>query len=385
MSSADHTQATDRGIYHEIVRLQQSGRRAALATPIRLSGSVPFSHQSKLLVRDDRSSQGTVGGGVLEAEVLRQAPEVIASDQPRVLEFDLTQDDAAASGMICGGRCAVLIEPIRPDRATEAFAAAARAEVARSADRHGGPSGLVAEGGPAVLIAVLPDDCPFSKLALLPGGHLIGSSGDAETDRVLGELAQRCAATEQPCFVEEPVRAFIQPVFSSPSLYVFGAGHIAIPVAHVADLVGFRVAIIDDRVEFANRQRFPQADRVLVAPVDDAFGSLAIGEDAYVVAITRGHVMDEEVVARALRADVKYIGMIGSKRKVASIRQRLRRLGFDAAEIARLHAPIGLDIGAETVEEIALSIVAELVAVRRGIARRFPTRPPRHKDMKGES
>lgn len=350
MSSADRTRTSDRGIYQEIVRLQQSGHGAALATPVRLSGSVPFGHQSMLLVRDDGSAMGTVGGGLLEAEVLRQAPEVMATDKPRVIEFDLTQDQAAGAGMICGGRCAVLIEPIRPDRAEEVYAAVARAE---------------AEGTRAVLMTMLPDQGPFRKLALLPDGELVGSSGDAATDKALSELADRYAATEQPCLVEAPVRIVIQPIVSAPSLYVFGAGHIAIPVAHLAHLVGFRVAVIDDRAEFADGQRFPQVDQVLVATVDDAFDALAISESAYVVSVTRGHVMDEEVVARALRTSARYIGMIGSKRKVAAIRRRLLKRGFSRDDFARLHAPIGVDIGAETVEEIAVSIVAELVAVRR--------------------
>jgi xanthine dehydrogenase accessory factor len=351
MSPADRTRTSNRGIYHEIVSLQQSGRRAALATPIRLGGSVPFARDAKLLVRDDGSIMGTVGGGLLEAEVLRQAPEVIAADTPRVLEFDLTQDQAAGAGMICGGRCVVLIEPIRPDRAAEVYAAAARAE---------------AEAGRAALITILPDEGGFSKLALLPDGLLVGSSGDAETDKAVRELAERCSANEEPCFVEQPVRTYIQPLVSSPSLYIFGAGHVAIPVAHLADLVDFRVIVIDDRAEFANTQRFPRADQVLVATVEDAFAKLAIGEGAYVVAITRGHVMDEDVVAHALRTPATYIGMIGSKRKVATIRQRLLRRGFSDADLARLHAPIGIDIAADTVEEIALSIVAEVIAVRRG-------------------
>ena len=350
MSSADRTRMSDRGVYQEIVRLQQSGRRAALAVPVRLSGSVPFGHQSMLLVREDGSALGTVGGGLLEAEVLRQAPEVIATDKPRVIEFDLTQDQAAGAGMICGGRCAVLIEPIRPDRAVEVYAAAAHAE---------------AEGRRAALMTMLPDEGPFRKLALLPDGQLFGSSEDPAPENVLFELAERCAATEQPCFVKEPIRVFVQPIFAVPSLYVFGAGHVAMPVAHLAGLVGFRVTVIDDRAEFADARRFPQADQLLVATVENAFDMLPIGESAYVVAITRGHVMDEEVVARALRTSARYIGMIGSKRKVAAIRQRLRRRGFNENDLARLHAPIGVDIGAETVEEIALSIVAELVAVRR--------------------
>lgn len=271
------------GIYDEILRLQQAGLRCALAHPVRISGSVPCVSQSRLLIREDGSALGTIGGGLIEAEVLRRAPEVILSGEPLVLEFELRQDEATEAGMICGGSCSIRIYPIMPDTATDAFAPIARPE-------------------------------------------------------------------------------------PRPSVYIFGAGHVAVPVEQIARLMGFTTVIIDDRSEFANSQRFPQADQVLAATVDTAFGQLEIGDAAYVVSITRGHSFDEEVVAQALRTPVKYIGMIGSKRKVASICQRLRDSGFNEADIARVHAPIGIDIGAQTIEEIALSIVAELVAVRRGSA-----------------
>ena len=350
MSCADGTLKSNCGIYREITRLQQVGQRAALATPVRRSGSVPCANQSRLLIRQDGSFLGTVGGGLLEAEVLRDAPGVIAADKPLLLEFDLTQDEASTVGMICGGACTVMIEPIQPGRATEVYAAAAQSE---------------ADGSRVVLITVLADQHSFHKFALLPDGVLVGSTGDANVDAVVRELAEQYGAGEEPHLVEEPFRVCIQPLCSPPSLYIFGAGHIAVPVAQLAELVGFRTTVIDDRREFADARRFPQADLVLTATPDEAFDELPIGEGAYVVSITRGHQLDEEVVAHALRTPARYIGMIGSKRKVKAIRQRLRDRDFDETDIARLHAPIGVDIGAETVEEIALSIVAELVAVRR--------------------
>lgn len=351
MNYADGTPNGSQSVYREIVRLQQAGQRAALATPVRITGSVPCGNQSKLLIREDGSILGTIGGGLLEAEVLRQAPEVIESDRPLLLDFDLSQNSAPSAGMICGGACTVLIEPIRPDRATEVYAAAAQSE---------------ADGTCIALITALPDANSFHKLALLPDGSLVGSTGDTITDRLLREIAERRGVQEVPCYVTEPFGVCIQSITSLPPLFIFGAGHIAIPVAHLAELVGFRTAIIDDRCEFANAQRFPEANQVSVATVDEAFGKLGIDAAAYVVAITRGPVLDEEVVAHALRTPAKYIGMIGSKRKVATIRQLLHERGFGEADIARIHAPIGIDIGAQTVEEIALSIVAELVAVRRG-------------------
>jgi xanthine dehydrogenase accessory factor len=342
----------NRGVYREIVRLQQIGQRAALATPVRISGSAPCCGESRLLIREDGSILGTIGGGLLEAEVLQQAPEVIATDKPILMEFELTQDKACKAGMICGGSCTVLIEPIRPGRAVDVYASAGKSE---------------ADGSCITLITVLPDRGPLHKLALLSGGALVGSTGDVGTDSFLREMAERCGVKEELCYVEEPLRVCIQSVCSLPSLYIFGAGHVAVPVERLAELVGFRTTVVDDRGEFANADRFPLAEQVSVATPDEAFRTLPIDAGAYVVVITRGHALDEEVVALALRTPAKYIGMIGSKRKVAAICKRLRERGFGEADIARLHAPIGIDIGAETVEEIALSIVAELVAVRRQI------------------
>jgi len=348
MSYGDGAPNANRGIYSEIVRLQRNGQRAALATPVEIRGSAPCSSQSKLLIREDGSILGTIGGGLLEAETLRQAPEVIASGKPILLDFDLTQDAGSDAGMVCGGKCTVMIEPVRPDRAVGVYAAAAQSE---------------ADGTGITLITALPEHGALHKLALLAGGELVGSTGDARTDGLLREMAER--RSDELCRFSRPFPVCVQSASSLPRLYIFGAGHIALPVERLAGLVGFRTAVIDDRSEFANVQRFAQANQVLTATVEEAFDRLDVDAGAYVVAITRGPSTDEDVVARALRTPAKYIGMIGSKRKVAAIRERLRERGFGEADLARLHAPIGADIGAETVEEIALSIVAELVAVRR--------------------
>jgi xanthine dehydrogenase accessory factor len=343
-------ESSRRRLYRELVRLQQAGQRVVLATPLWFRGSAPLAADSRLLMRQDGSTLGTVGGGLLEAEVLRQAAEVLADPGPRVIEFDLTQDEAAARGMICGGRAAVLVEPIGPDDATEVFAAVAEAEAA---------------GASAVLISVLQGEDSVVKLALLPEGRLVGPSVPAEAEQVLRELAKRACAEERPIFVEEPVRVHAQPLLAVPTACIFGAGHIGAVVAHLAQLVGFRVAVVDDREEFANAARFPQAEQIIVAPLEEAFAELAVSDRDSVVVVTRGHMLDEEAVALALGTPARYLGMIGSKRKVAAIRERLRARGFTDDGLARLHAPIGLPIGAHTVEEIAVSIVAELVAVRR--------------------
>ena len=346
------------GIFAEIASLQQRGRRAVLASPLWSQGSVPFSRQAKLLVRDDGSILGTIGGGALEAAVLEAAPAVLDADRARVVEFDLTESDAAARGMICGGRCAVLLEPISPARGREVFAAAAQA---------------AARGEPIVLITLLPAPSAqthVSRLALTCKRELVGSTGDSPLDHALAQLAEEALSEGRPRFLEDPVPVHIDPLLARPSVFIFGGGHLAVPLAMIADLVGFRVVVVDDREEFANRQRFPWAEEVFVGSVSEAFAHLAIGADAragqtYIVAVTRGHAFDEEVVAHSLRTPARYIGMIGSKRKVASVLGRLRNRGFPDQDLNRVHAPIGLDIGADTVEEIAVSIAAQLIAARR--------------------
>jgi xanthine dehydrogenase accessory factor len=340
-------------LFAEIVQLQQGGRRGALATPMWLRGSVPLSHQQKLLVRDDGSTVGTVGGGAVEAAVLRAAGKVISTGRAEVLEFDLDPSQAAASGMICGGECAVLVEPIAPDRNADAFGAVAQAE---------------ARGEPAVVITLLEEGGGTRKLALREGGQVVGAEGlDESVLAALRAPAEECLAAGMPRMIEEPVRAHLDPIMPRPPLFVFGAGHIAVPLAQLADLVGFAVAVVDDRAEFASRARFPRAAVMVMESVADAFARLNVSGEGYVVAVTRGHALDEEVVAHALRTPARYIGMIGSKRKVAEVRRRLRERGFLDSDLARIHAPIGLAIGAKGVEEIAVSIVAELIAVRRDV------------------
>jgi xanthine dehydrogenase accessory factor len=321
-----------------------------LATPIRWSGSLPLTASSKLLLRDDRTIRGTIGGGALEADVIAQASEMISEDRPRIIDFDLTGDQAARSGMICGGRCSILLEPIAPDYSNDAFGAAARAE---------------REGDRVALVTLLPPEKPARKVVFSSDGEPLGSAERLADVGLLADLARECCGSERPQFVERPVRAHIGPLLPLPSVVVFGGGHIAVPLAYMAGLVGFRVAVVDDREEFANRERFPFADAVVVATVSDAFRGMAVDENTYVIAVTRGHAMDEDVVAEALRTSARYVGMIGSKRKVSGVLGRLRERGFSGDDLARVHAPIGLDIGSETVEEIAVSIVAELIAVRR--------------------
>jgi xanthine dehydrogenase accessory factor len=252
-------------IYEQIVQLRRDGRRGAVATIVNVRGSIPSFKTAKMLVRDDGSIVGTIGGGCVEADVWQAAREVMESEKPRSVTFDLNQDPKYDTGLVCGGTLEVFIEPILP---------------------------------PALL-------------------------------------------------------------------YIFGAGHVAANLCQVAANAGFDPIVTDDRTSYATKERFPAAREVRALDFDEATKQLDPSETSYIVIVTRGHRDDMRLLRWAVRTRARYIGMIGSKRKVIGIFKTLREEGVPAHLFDRVHAPIGLDIGAITPEEIAVAITAELIAFRR--------------------
>ena len=258
-------------LYEEIVRLRKEGRRGAMATIVNVRGSIPSFKTAKMLVRDDGSIVGTIGGGCVEADVWQAAREVMESEKPRTLTFDLNQDPKYDTGLVCGGTLEIFVEPILP-----------------------------------------PAD-----------------------------------------------------------LYIFGAGHVAASLYQVARIAGFDVTVIDDREAYANRERFPEA-KVIAEDFDKAATQLAPSESSYIVIVTRGHRDDMRMLRWAVQTPARYVGMIGSKRKTITIFKELQQEGLPEHLFDRVCAPIGLDIGALTPEEIAVSITAELIAKQRKVERQLP-------------
>src|SRR6202142_249778 len=259
-------------LYEEIVRLRKDGRRGAVATIVSAHGSIPSFKTAKMLVRDDGSIVGTVGGGCVEAEVWQAAREVMESERPRTVTFNLNQSPKYDTGLVCGGTLDIFIEPVLP---------------------------------PALL-------------------------------------------------------------------YVFGAGHVALSLYQTAKNAGFDVSVIDDRESYANRERFPEAKEVIAEDFDAAMARLSPNETSYIVIVTRGHRDDMRVLRWAVQTQARYIGMIGSKRKTITIFRELVKEGIPESLFERVHAPVGLDIGAITPEEIAVAITAELIAARRRVERPLP-------------
>jgi xanthine dehydrogenase accessory factor len=260
-------------IFAEIAKLRKEGRRAALATIIQVQGSIPSYESSKILVRDDGSIVGTVGGGCVEAEVWSVAQDVMREEKPRRLHFNLNNQPEYDNGLICGGSLDI----------------------------------------------------------------------------------------------------FVEPILATPTVYLMGGGHVSFCLSKVATLAGFDSIVIDDREAFANPQRFPEASETHSGPWQESFPRLKTNDFSYLVITTRGHKSDLECLRWALTVPARYVGMIGSKRKFIEMAKVLESEGVLAERLERVHSPVGLDLGALTPEEIAVAVVAEMIAVRRDTVPSIPS------------
>ena len=261
---------TDVDLYREIVRIRESGDRAALATIIRRIGSTPRKDAAKMLIREDGTSLGSVGGGCVEAAVWQKATDVIRSGRPHLLAFDLNDDDAANDGLVCGGT----------------------------------------------------------------------------------------------------VEIFIEPIMSTEKLVILGAGHLGQAISRLAKQVDFDVTVADDRETFASPERFPEADHLAITEFGSAFSGIQVDANTYILIVTRGHHHDQIATEQAVQTPARYIGLVGSRRKIKIIVENLLEKGLTADHFKNFVAPIGIPIGSETPEEIAVSVVAELIAVRKGVHQR---------------
>lgn len=257
-------------IYGEIVRLRHEGRKAALATIVRRLGSTPRKDHAKMLIYDDGTTLGSVGGGCTEAEVWQEARQVMASGQGSILKYELTQKDAENEGLVCGGTVEIFIEPILPD----------------------------------------------------------------------------------------------------PKVIIMGAGHVGQAIAEAAHRVGFKVAVLDDREAFAHPSRFPQADEIIIDTFDRSLDRTAVTENSFILVVTRGHSHDQIALEKAIQTGARYVGLLGSRRKIQILVENLLDKGFPPQRFTRVYAPVGIEIGSETPEEIAVSVVAELIAVCKGVHQR---------------
>ena len=325
-----------------------------LATIVRHEGATPRTAGSKMIVTREGRGIGTIGGGSLEAAVMARAIQLIEQEQSEVMHFDLSGDVITAGDMICGGSADVLLACVSPTPANR--------------DLFGQWQQVLGENRRECLVTiVLQTDetlyrtthCLVTSQAEIVGPFPLGR---AVLEKV---LATAQASTRIRTLWVDKALVVVEPSARVSTAYLFGAGHVARPTARLAAMVGFQVWVLDDRKDYVNPERFPEAHRVKVLDsFEKAFAGLAATGDSYVIIFTHGHLHDKIVLAQALATDAGYIGMIASRRKRNTIYDALRAEGVPQSRIDRVHSPIGLAIGAETPEEIAVSIVAEMILQR---------------------
>ncbi len=345
-------------IYAKLVELIDDGGRLAAAIVLSSEGSTPQRAGARAIVEQSGRIWGTVGGGAVEAQTERAAAEACQSQRPCLLDFELDNLDAADEGAICGGRMRLLVDPTVA-RHRSCFAQAARAQ----ADRRRGCLVTTIRAAPDVEVEV-----QWLSEASLPAASGF-PGGDALRSCLERGRAQRFVAAGQTAPHTEDLgseEVFVEPVLPQPLLVIAGGGHVGQAVALEAIRVGFEVTVIDDRPEFAAASLFPPGVSAVCGPIVEQIAASPLDEESFVVLVTRGHRHDAQALAACIHRPLAYLGMIGSRRKVALIRQQFLEGGLATeAEFDRVRAPIGLPIGAVTVPEIAVSIVAQLIAVRR--------------------
>jgi xanthine dehydrogenase accessory factor len=320
----------------------------ALASVAKRHGSLPMSATAKMLVTAGGARIGTVGGGCLEAEIIERAHDVLQSRVPALSSHSLNAELAGDYGLTCGGTAELFIEPVFGDERLAAVYAEA--------------SALMARGEKALMVTGVDWSAGVIK-ALVSAGKFTGAD----------ESAVRAAITGFDSMSELPSLEngiLVEPLSGKPRLIVFGAGHVGARLAEAASFAGWRVTVADDRADFADARRLPFAERVVVCDFHDVLGAVNPDADSYVVIATRGHQHDVVLAGQLVPRPLRYLGMLGSRRKVALTNKVLREWGVTDEAIGKVHAPVGLSIGADTPEEIAVSVVAEMISVRRAESRR---------------
>jgi xanthine dehydrogenase accessory factor len=252
-------------LYEEIVKLRKAGSQGALATIVRHLGSTPRKDNAKMLIRDDGTTLGSVGGGCVEAEIWSKAQEVIRTGRAALLSYTMTEEDAESDGLICGGT----------------------------------------------------------------------------------------------------VEIFVEPILADPQLIIMGAGHLGQAIARLAGPLGFEVTVLDDRDNFASPERFPDVENIIVDSFESGLGQICVQKGSFILVVTRGHSHDQVATETAIQTTARYVGLVGSRRKIKIIVENLLKKGIPPESFQKLYAPIGIDIGSETPEEIAVSVMAELIALRK--------------------
>ncbi|MDA1188588.1 MAG: XdhC family protein [Chloroflexi bacterium] len=350
-----------RDVFDEAVNQFGKGKRAVVATVVHTKGSTPQKPGAKLLVREDGTGVGTLGGGCVEGDIWFAAKELMKRGGPsEYREYHLNEELAAEDGLVCGGTMYFLIDPVYEPKDFLSHAE-------EIADAYSGKGGAVALA--SIIQPGSDTEAPVgTKLFVRDDGSTEGTLGSPDLDAAAAKKARELMVLGKSEYLksEGGTDYFVEAYTTPPKIVLVGGGHVSKAIAPLAKTVGFHVYVTDDREEFANPTRFPEAEMTVVKNPDEAMAEIPVNANTFIIIATRGHRYDNVALAAAAKTPAKYVGLLGSKRKTILIYEDLVKMGLSSERIREIRSPVGLDIHARTPEEIAVSIVAEMLMFRLG-------------------
>ena len=344
-------------VFDAAIKEIKSNKKFVISTVTRTQGSTPQKPGAKLLVREDGSGVGTLGGGCVEGDIWFASSEKIKREESaEVRPYELNEDLAAKDGLVCGGTMHFMIDPIDNKLEFEFFLD--EIKKAYNGDK------------PVALVQVLESKKKeeiSKKILIKEDGSKSGQLISEEIDEKLVKESRDLLALGKNKTLAFDERLFYLEAFTTPpKLLIAGGGHVSKAIANLAKPLGFELNIFDDRDEFANKERFPEADDVKVASYGEGFDKFDVNANTFIIIATRGHRQDDTATKAALNTNASYVGLLGSKRKTILIIEKLLSEGIDEHTFNKLKAPVGINIGARTPEEIAISIISEILSFRLG-------------------
>jgi len=344
-------------LFEHLDRLRSAEGKVAVATLVNTRGTTPRKEGAKMLVGAGGRILGSVTiGGCVDAQVIEEAASVLSTHKPRLLQLDLGDEEAWEIGLTCGGTIEVFVEPVdleKPDDATLALYERLKAHAEA--------------GGRGAMLTRLEGSADGAKMLVFDSGPREGSLGDTALDAAAGAAAEIAVkAGKSATLTVEGVRVFAEVFVPASILLIVGAGHVAMPMVTLARVLGFKTILIDGRPRFATRERFPDVDDLKIGIPSELVRDVPLVASTALVLVAHDYKYDLPVIRHALETPVGYIGLLGSSRRGKAILDLLREDGVSDASLDRVHVPIGLDLGAQSAPEIALAVLAEVLAVQRG-------------------
>lgn len=345
------------GIYESICESLYKNEGFVLATILEKSGSAPREQGTKMLIKKNFSIEGTIGGGIFEAMAIKLSSKVFENYEFIVREFSLSNEGASSLGAACGGQVKLLLEYINCNDSDTIAIYKKALELKR-------------KGINFVIITKINEE--EKNIRGIDKWICTETGFYGKEDDIVQSIFRKIREDFKNIYFKDIIaqgkKYLIEPILNHENVYIIGAGHVSQKIADITKMLDFKTIVLDDREEFANKEKFKTADKVrVVTSFENILDYIKVDNRSYVIIVTRGHAYDKEVLAQMLKTDAKYIGMIGSITKRNFVYNCLLNEGYTLEDLERVHCPIGISVGAETPEEIAVSITAELIKVRRSI------------------